>query len=1024
MRKEIVVHAERELTHIAILEEGRLAELYIENPQHERTIGNIYLGRVKKVMPSIKAAFVDVGLGQDAFLHYSDLTDNLPDWIDFLKDPNQTVGDRKPTTARPKNRRRRPSSKRPQGRQGSEAKGDGEKSGERGEGRLGKNSRARGQRRSQQRRRNPQPKQQNGKSSRGGSSSGKPERSDAHPSTYLDRDQTLLVKITKEPISTKGSRVSTDISLAGRFLVLVPLADYVAVSKKISSYKERRRLKALAKSLAPEGFGVIVRTVAEGKSVRMLDTDLRLLVEKWRRIERKIQQAKRPPALCYEDVSMVSSIMRDLFSDDYDRILVDDANLFRNLQNYVNAIAPEMSEAVQQYEGRKPIFEHVKVKRDLEEAFSRRVDLPSGGYLFIEHTEAMHVVDVNSGRARHRGASQEENALRVNLESARAIARHLRLRDLGGIIVVDFIDLRDDRKRRKVYEELKREFKKDRAVTKLLPMSDFGLIQITRQRIRPSITTTMEAPNEDGEIREGQPQSGREAARSGRDAGDRSSRRAEEREREEAADRSDRREDARRGTAKPEPAAPAPRTSRTPKELVDELDAWIGRFRAEKQRGPLHLHVHPFTAAYLTSRVPNQPTRWLMRHFTRIRVKPTHTLDPLSYRFVNPKSGEDLTQTFAQKLLKAAPTEPTPPAASDAPEASASPERSKPRSTGNADASAISSRDETRSRSGGRPSRSGEDGETDSRGGSSKSGSARGRGSKSRSKSADSQSSDSDSRSSSGRSSSNRNSSSRSSEKRSSSGRDDRSRRQKPTDAETVAEDAQTSSAESETAENSERSSRSRNSRSRGGRGGRGRSRSSNKPATDDAQDARGTKPDENAEAKPTSTRSRRSAPKRSEASDETDEAKDEPRAEAKPKRSPRSKPRQTDDAPKPDDAASAETAEQSDSDAPQDEAKPKRPSRRGRSRRSDAPDASADDPKPSAEPSEAEETAAPKKRGTTRRASSKPKADEAKSEASPSADAAPKPKAKPKPRVSGDRRFMKIDLTSRPSSPPSDPDA
>src|SRR5690606_17967105 len=244
------------------------------------------------------------------------------------------------------------------------------------------------------------------------------------PEELLRRDGRILVKISKEPISAKGSRVSTDISLAGRFLVLVPAADYVAVSKKIESARERRRLKTLATSLKPDGFGVIVRTVAEDRDAKTLDTDLSLLLSKWRKIEKQLASGVEPPVLLYEDVNMVSSIIRDLFTEDYDRILVDDPRLHKNIKAYVQAVAPHMAERVQLHRSNTPIFRAAGLEKAVEQVFSTRVPLPSGGYLFIEHTEAMHVVDVNSGRA-GRGKTQAENLLAVNLEAAREVAKQL-----------------------------------------------------------------------------------------------------------------------------------------------------------------------------------------------------------------------------------------------------------------------------------------------------------------------------------------------------------------------------------------------------------------------------------------------------------------------------------------------------------------------------------------------------------------------------------------------------------------------
>lgn len=451
-----------------------------------------------------------------------------------------------------------------------------------------------------------------GRSSSNGSSSG------PRPETYLKQDQKLVVKITKEPISSKGPRVSTDVSLAGRFLVLIPQADYVAVSKKIESAKERRRLRALARSLLPEGFGLIVRTVAEERDAKALDTDLRLLLEKWRKIEDQLKEKPKPPKPLYEDVNMVSSIIRDLFSEDYDRIVVDDPKVHRNVKNYVQAVAPQMAANVVLHKSKEHVFRTYKIERDVRAAFETRVPLPGGGYLFIEHTEAMHVVDVNSGRA-GRGLSQEENSLRVNLESAKEIAKQLRLRDLGGIICVDFIDMRSHSARQKVYDELKKQFRKDRAVTKLLPMSDFGVVEITRQRLRPSITTTTNVddlpPLE--EMPEPAPRHLAEAPL------------------EEAA--------APAGSAS---SGPAP----TAAEIVEKLDRWLSTYRAEVQeqhrKRPILLRVHPFLAAYLDRGIPSTLTRWRFRTRLKFRLDVDETADPLGFVVLDEKSGKNLTRKY------------------------------------------------------------------------------------------------------------------------------------------------------------------------------------------------------------------------------------------------------------------------------------------------------------------------------------------------------------------------------------------
>jgi len=445
--------------------------------------------------------------------------------------------------------------------------------------------------------------------------------------SLLKRGTRVICKITKEPISTKGPRVSTDISLAGRFLVLVPAADYIAVSKKIESAKERRRLRTLAQSLKPDGFGVIVRTVADGRDAKSLDTDLRLLLDKWRKIEQKLAGRPEPPVLLYEDVNMVSSIIRDLFSEDYDRIVVDDPKVHRNVQAYVKAVAPQMLDKVELHRKNQPVYRSYGIEKQVEEAFSRRVNMKGGGYLYIETTEAMHVVDVNSGRA-GRGKSQKENLIAVNVEAAKEIAKQLRLRDLGGIIVVDFIDLRYDRDRKKVTDALKEVFKKDRAVTKLLPMSDFGLVQITRQRLRPSITANTDEGTD-----------GADAARS--------------------AGAAEIHQPERAYTPEPE-AAPELATERavvdpsmaTPEALSQAVRDWLDHYRktvdAKFKARPISVRVHPLLGAYLRRGFPTPLTRWkLTLRGISFRVEDDASVDPLAFDVRDEKSGRSLLKKYS-----------------------------------------------------------------------------------------------------------------------------------------------------------------------------------------------------------------------------------------------------------------------------------------------------------------------------------------------------------------------------------------
>jgi ribonuclease G len=610
MSKEIVVNVEDSQTRIAIVEDSKLAELYIENAENKRTIGNMYLGRIRKVMPSIQAAFVDIGQEQDAFLHFSDLSDNLAAIVDFLKmnEPRAEKVDLPDEDAR------RPD---------------------------------------------------------------------------LQRGQDILVQITKEPISNKGSRISTDLSMAGRFLVLVPLQKYVAVSRKITEEKERRRLKALASSLAPEGFGVIVRTVAEGRDAKSLDKDLKLLMERWRRVEDKLQSID-PPALIHEDVDMASSIIRDQFSDDYDRILVDHKPLFHSIRSYVRAVAPKMVDRVKLHKAGDPVFEAADIQAGADRAFKGRVELPSGGYLFIERTEAMHVIDVNSGRS-GRGKSQSQNSLDVNLEAARVIVRQIRLRDLGGIIVVDFIDLRDEKDRKKVYDEIKKGFKDDRAVTKVLPMSDFGLVEITRQRLRPSLTTAFSSANGAPSDEESTGDGGERSAQRAEREVERLEMKLEERRSElkkqerkieelrEAAESAPSDEDADRelqslrdkvkelqrearaaqnraqkaedearkaaetGRTEPAPSSQMPAASGDgvavdPENVIASIERWVESHRSSRRA--VTLHVHPFTAAYLHRPVPSYQTTWFMKHLVRVHIEPDATISPVGYRFVDTETGD------------------------------------------------------------------------------------------------------------------------------------------------------------------------------------------------------------------------------------------------------------------------------------------------------------------------------------------------------------------------------------------------
>ncbi len=305
-------------------------------------------------------------------------------------------------------------------------------------------------------------------------------------SQVLTKGQKILVQVVKEPISTKGPRLSCELSLAGRYLIMVPFSNAVSISKKITDSNERKRLSRLISSIKPEGFGVIIRTVAQGKEVKDLDNDLRNLVEKWENGMKALQTAKVREKVIGE-MNRANSILRDVLNESFDSILVDNKDLHLEIKNFIKGIAPEKEKIVKHYTAKAKIFEALGVEKQLKTSFGQSVSMPNGGYLIIEHTEALHVIDVNSGNKSNREDNQEDTALKVNLEAAAEIARQLRLRDMGGIIVIDFIDMRRVENKKKLYATMKEEMKDDRSKHTILPLSKFGLMEITRQRVRPEV---------------------------------------------------------------------------------------------------------------------------------------------------------------------------------------------------------------------------------------------------------------------------------------------------------------------------------------------------------------------------------------------------------------------------------------------------------------------------------------------------------------------------------------------------------
>ncbi len=420
MISELVVDVQPKEVSIAVLEDKNLVELQKEARNVSFAVGDIYLGKVKKLMPGLNAAFIDVGYKKDAFLHYLDLGPNFNTQQKFLKQAlGEQKGDKKiPTISK------------------MQLLPEIEK--------------------------------------------------DGSISNVLKVGQEVLVQIAKEPISTKGPRLTSELSFAGRYIVLIPFADKVSVSTKIKSSEERARLRQLIQSIKPKNFSVIVRTSSEGKRVAELDHELKTLLKRWEENIPKITKVKAP-ALIYEETARAVALLRDIFNPSFQNIYVNDADIYHNIRDYVSLIAPGREEIVQRYTGELPIFDNFAITKQIKSLFGRTVTYKSGAYLIIEHTEAMHVIDVNSGNRSKGSDAQEKTAIDVNTAAADEIARQLRLRDMGGIIVVDFIDMAEAANRQKLFEHMTKAMANDRAKHNILPLSKFGLMQITRQRVRPAM---------------------------------------------------------------------------------------------------------------------------------------------------------------------------------------------------------------------------------------------------------------------------------------------------------------------------------------------------------------------------------------------------------------------------------------------------------------------------------------------------------------------------------------------------------
>ena len=418
MRSELIVDVKPTSISTALLEDGRLMSLQKESRDASYALGNLYFAKVKKLMPGLNAAFVNVGYGKEAFLHYLDLGSQFGSYSSFIKQVRESGGKRQINLSKMKL----------------------------------------------------QPD------------------IDKHGSVtdVLEAGQELIVQIAKEPISTKGPRLTTEITFTGRFLVLIPFNNKILVSQKIKDRAEKMRLRRLVESIKPKNFGIIVRTSAENKRAAELNSELKVLLKCWEESVSKINYSETP-SLIYEEESRAVSLIRDIFNPDFESIHVNNAEIFEQIHNYVSLIAPDRGDIVKIYSDDHPIFDKFNVTRQMKSSFGKTVSFRSGAYIIIESTEALHVIDVNSGNRSRKTTDQESNALDVNLLAADEIARQLRLRDMGGIIVIDFIDMAKSEHRQALYDHMREVMQKDRARHNILPLSKFGLMQITRQRVRPAL---------------------------------------------------------------------------------------------------------------------------------------------------------------------------------------------------------------------------------------------------------------------------------------------------------------------------------------------------------------------------------------------------------------------------------------------------------------------------------------------------------------------------------------------------------
>lgn len=514
MNRELIIDSGPTEVVIALLENKKLVELHREKNNNSFSVGDIYLGKIKKIAPGLNAAFVDVGYEKDAFLHYLDLGPQINSLLKYSKAAvsGKFINLSSETFTNEPN--------------------------------IEKNGKISG---------------------------------------ILSNGMEIPVQIAKEPISSKGPRVTSELAIAGRFLVLVPFSDKVSVSQKIKNNEDRNRLKRLVMSIKPKNFGIIIRTVAENKKVAELIADLDDLMQRWNSMVTKLNNVKAPRKILSE-IDRTSVILRDLLNETFNSIFVNDENIFEEIKSYIKTIAPEKSDIIKHYKAKEPIFEHFSIDKQIRNAFGKKVHFKNGAYLIVEHTEAMHVIDVNSGHRNNSENNQEANALEVNLEAAAEVARQLRLRDMGGIVSIDFIDLHLPVNRRLLFEKLRLEMEADHAKHTILPPNKFGVVQITRQRVRPetNIQVIEKCPSCEGtgEIR-------------------------------------------------------------SSIAIIDDIENQLHYLIKEQNEKKIQLVVHPYLYAFIKKGTFSLKVRWMLKFKNKVKVSSSSKYQFLEYRFFN-KLGDEI----------------------------------------------------------------------------------------------------------------------------------------------------------------------------------------------------------------------------------------------------------------------------------------------------------------------------------------------------------------------------------------------